>query len=132
MTSTVNAVLQALGKPIMAIVNDSVVANSSTTQAGATPLRSAVNRVVKGGSNFSCVLPNMITEEAADMVFVVNVSGSTILVYCALGDTMNGSTNGSLSIATGGFGMFLQKKRTDTNPGGVGYVAPDWRAQAYT
>jgi hypothetical protein len=131
MTTTDVAILQALSKPLYGFVNDDVVAGGPaavTTQAGATPIRGAIVRVTGGISNSSLVLPSMLTNDAPDMIFVVNrMATNACVVFCALGESLNGATNGSLSIAALGFGLFLFKKRGDSP-----VVVPDWRAAAFT
>ena len=53
------------------------------------------------------------------MVWVVNDGVNALSVYCAVGDTLNGTLNGSLSIASGACGIFI---KVDNG------VTQDWRA----
>lgn len=114
---------------IRPMIADEKVANSAGTQAGAAKITAAFTRVtLGGGSGSSLVLPNLISNEAgSDMYVVANESGANVAVFCALGDTLNNSANGSLTIADNGFGIFVKEKREYFS-----YIAPDWAAAAFT
>lgn len=128
MATTVNAFIEAMTelRPMMA---DSVLtADAGDAQAGAWPIRAALSVVVKGGANNSLVLPALLNNDAGSgMYVVVNKTATTAKVFCALGDTMNTVLNDSLTIAAGGCGVFVKKKRTS-----FPYTAPDWSAAAFT
>lgn len=105
-----------------------------TTQAGATRLTGAVNRAVGSAAgvivaNGAFVLPSMLSLEAdSSMVFVVNDTSQTIKVFCAAGETLNGSSNGSLSIGTGTSGIFIRVYGASIQKGGGNTQTNDWRA----
>ena len=57
------------------------------------------------------ILPTIATIGSPYWVF--NSSASTGLVYCPVGSTMNGSTNGSLSVTTHKLAVFIQHSRNN-------------------
>ena len=128
MSNTNNAVLASLGinsGPFQVAIASAAVAG---TQAAGTPIRGTAVRVLNGGTGASMVLPSMLSnEDFDDFIFVINDTATTVLVFCALGETMNGSTNGSLSIAAGATGIFISRQQID-----YPYAAPDWRGVALT
>ncbi len=74
------------------------------------------------------MLPNLIVNDNGSSMYVVtNETAGNILVFAAAGDTMNGSLNGSLTIAANGFGIFVRE-----NTEHFSYVAPDWAGAAFT
>lgn len=111
------------------MVADEKVAAAAGTQAGAAKITGAFTRVtLGGGAGSALVLPNLITnEEGCSLYIVANESGATIAVFCALGDTLNNSVNGSLTVADNGFGVFVREYAENFS-----YVAPDWAAAAFT
>lgn len=123
MSTTNAALLAALIGPWPLVVNDALVAFAAGGQSPSTPLRGGANRItVATAANASCVLPSLITDdEGASLVFVINDSANAVSVYCAPSGTLNGSSNGFLSIASGGFAIFLKVAST-----------LDWRAAAFT
>lgn len=102
----------------------------SVSQAGATALRCGVNTVVVAPSpNTSCVLPSILSSETySQFTIVINDAPNSIRVFCAPGDHINGSLNGSLTVAANGFGIFIMKP---TDPS-VGANPPGWTAAAFT
>jgi hypothetical protein len=111
-SNTNNALLSALRGPWPMFLLDGIfVGAGQTSQAAATQvLRSGANRVLSCVSGGAVLLPSMLNmDEGPDVVFVINDSANALLVFCAPGETMNGSLNGSQSIAAGGFGVFLVK-----------------------
>jgi hypothetical protein len=85
------------------------------------------NQVLNGGASASVVLPNMITnEDFGTFCFVINDTATTVLVFCA-GRTMNGSSNGSLSVAAGATGIFVPRNQIPFSPS-----PPDWRGVVMT
>lgn len=111
--------LGVLGVPI----NDNLAA-TNTTQATATIAFTAANRVTKASASGTVVI-----KASAVITWVINESGQTILVYPEIGDSMNGSLNGSLSIPTGEFGVFVHVP-TQIVRGGGGGGTKDWRSAA--
>src|SRR5881394_558363 len=100
MSTTNDAVLKALR--VDGYEDDVLVAGPASAQSTATRINRRLTRCTKSASNGSFVLPSLVTEEADQKPYwVVNDSANTILVYCAAGETMNGSSNGNLSIVTG-------------------------------
>src|SRR5580692_6398280 len=104
--------------------------NAVTTQAGATALRCGINNViVSGAAGRSCILPSIISSETFALVtIVINDGANAINVYPAPNELMNGSANAALSIAAGGFGMFIIKPQDPS----VGATLPGWSAAAFT
>lgn len=121
MSTTNAALLAALVGPWPLAVNDGLTAYAAGGQSLATPLRGGANRItIAAAPAASLILPN-VTDEGADIVFVVNDGANAASVFCAPGGTLNGAANGSLSIASGGFAIFLKVIAT-----------LDWRASAFT
>lgn len=123
MSTTNAALLLALQGPWPLAVNDGLTAYAAGGQSLATPLRGGANRItIAASAGASLILPSLANEdEGAGLVFVVNDGANAISVFCAAGGTINGSPNGSLSIAAGGFAIFLKVMSTQ-----------DWRAAAFT
>jgi hypothetical protein len=106
-------------------VTDGVVL-LTTGQAAAVPCIGDLIRVVKSVSNGSLILKSRLTGEAPGLVFVLNDSASTIVVFCWQGENMSGSLNGSLSIPSGQGGIFVGSFAVAK--GGVATANPtDWR-----
>ena len=118
------------------LLNDDIFLTSATTQATASSsLRSGANRVTaSGGAAAACVLPALINyDQGSDFVFVINDSANSIAVFAAPGDTMQGTLNGSLTVAAGGTGFFVRVPPLYLNPpAGFGITATQWRAAAMT
>jgi hypothetical protein len=111
--------LALLGTP----VDDDIIGNGvASSQAGAPVLRSELTRITKAAANDSFVLKSILSGEANSLTFVVNDSANTIKVFCAIGETLGGVLNSSLSIPTGQSGIFVRV------PNALG--TPDWRAAA--
>lgn len=72
------------------------LAGAGTSQTGATLLTGTVNAVTTTGGNTAFVTP---THTAGRTMEVYNTSSTTALVFCPSGSTMNGSSNGSVSVA---------------------------------
>jgi hypothetical protein len=111
MSNTNNGLMFALaGGPWPVNLNDNLALGSGTTQAAAQVcMRSGANRIVSsGGAGASCIMPAMGNDdESGNIVWVINDSANAIAVFAAPGETMNGTSNGSLSIAAGAFAVFL-------------------------
>src|SRR5271168_370538 len=118
------------------LLNDDIYLTSATTQATASvSLRAGANRITAAaGAAAACVLPALINyDQGSDFVFVINDSGNTVAVFAAPGDTMQGTLNGSLTIAVGGSGFFVRVPPIYLNPpAGFGLTATQWRAAALT
>lgn len=78
---------------------------AGSTQATATAIRSHLITMTATGAD-GLILPSAAS--VGTPYFVFNSSGSTGLVYCPVGQTMNTTSNGSLSIATHKMAMFIQ------------------------
>lgn len=104
---------------------DDVTPGPASAQGTAKIVSSQVMRVTKSVASGSMIMPSITTGEADAFNVVINDSGQTILVYCALGEAMDGSTNGNRSLATGTVGVFFRVRESETAAGG-----PDWRSNA--
>ena len=125
MSTTNNAVLKAL-RVSARYREDILVGGAASAQGTATKINAQLTRCTKSVASGSFVLPSLLSEEATQSYYwVVNDSGSTILVYSALGETMNGSTNASsaLSIPPGETGIFVPVHETASGNN-------DWRSSA--
>jgi uncharacterized NAD(P)/FAD-binding protein YdhS len=127
--STVNVnLLKALGQLGFAVL-DNVEPGPASTQATATPISAEAVRVTKSVANGSLSLKSVLGVDAPPMVFVINDSANTIVVYCApanngVNEKHNGTNNANLSVAAGASAVFV---RADQSGGG-----PDWRSAAIT
>jgi|SRR5579883_1934261 len=124
----------------MSLANDSLLANlalqgfavtdnqaaQNTAQATGTSIVGDLFRVTTAVNNGACVLKSSISNEASPLVFVVNDSASTIKVYPAVGESMGGTTNASLSIPSGQSGIFVRVP-PQVQRGGGGGGNGDWR-----
>jgi hypothetical protein len=122
MSTTNQALLLALQSPMPPFVNDDSTANVGGGQVAKT-LRSTATRFVKvGTAGDSAVLPSLSDHQGASgFWYVLNDDPSDAMsVFAGLGDSLNGTPNGSLSIAAGGFAIFLRIDSTG------------WSAAAFT
>lgn len=104
-------------------VTDDLASTVASAQSAAPCLIGELCRVTSASANGSFVLPSLLNLTAPPLVFVVNDSANTIKVFCAVGETLNGSSNSSLSIGAGTSGIFVSVP----NSKGASNV-PDWRA----
>jgi hypothetical protein len=109
MSLTNAAALKALTQSGPYAINGALAAYAAGGQSGATPLRGAANRVTLAtAAGASLLLPSITTEDAdALTVWVINDSANAVSVFCAPNDFLNGASNGSLSVAVGGFAIFV-------------------------
>jgi hypothetical protein len=100
--------LKALQGPWPSLVNN-LQAQIGGGQA-AIPLRDFGHRFVfVRNAGDSAVLPSLAGHEAMQgMVIVINDGTNAMSVYCWPNDTLNGTLNGSLSIASGACGIFIK------------------------
>jgi hypothetical protein len=74
---------------------------------------SQLNRITLAVANGGCILPSIVSGEAAWIVFVVNDSANTIKVGAFAGETINSVSTatdlsaGVLSIPSGQSGIFI-------------------------
>jgi len=123
MTANTNLVLRQVTLPTKHYVGDDDIllpSNAINMQALAHPIRSEVVRITSAPANASMILREGDAGTAAPLTFVLNDSANQIVVFCAPGENLNGSTNGSLTIAAAQAAYFI---RVDRTRGG-----PDWRA----
>jgi hypothetical protein len=122
MSTTNLALLAALVGPWPLFINDDMTALAAGGQSGAVPcLRSGANRVTIATAGAASVVLPAVSDDASGLVIVINDSANAIAVFCAPSGTLNGTLNASLSIAAGGFAIFLRVAAT-----------LDWRAAAFT
>lgn len=119
--------LGLLGTPVddnqVAAAGITCASTPNARQVGAV-IRSELTRFTRATdpTNNAALLKSISTGEAAALTFVINDAPNPIQVFCASGEKLNGSTNGSLSIPAGQSGIFV---RVPNNLGGA-----DWRASA--
>lgn len=109
MSLTNTAALKALTQSGPYAINGALAAYAAGGQSGATPLRGAANRATLAtATNASFVLPSINTEDAdALTVWLINDSANAVQVFCAPNDSLNGTQNGSLTVAVGTFAVFV-------------------------
>jgi hypothetical protein len=101
-------------------VSDGLVASVAGARSTAMRLPSQLNRVTLSPANGACILPSILSGEAAWIVFVINDSANTIVVGAAAPggggasqETINGVatpanySTGVLSIPAGQSGIFV-------------------------
>ena len=121
MSTTNNAVLKAVRTSGL-YYEDILVGGAASAQGTATKINSRLTRCTKSVASGSFVLPSLLTEEAVQQPYwFVNDTAGAVLVYCALGETMNGSSNGNLSVAAGDSAIFVPVHETATGNN-------DWRS----
>ena len=138
-SNTNNGIMAALSKhssfPV-SLLDNLFIGSGQTAQATAqVVLRSGANRITSSVSSGACLLPSMANlDEGNALIFVINDSANAVAVFCDPGETMNGSSNGSLSIASGGFGVFMFRPDNSMLPQQsiLAHAAADWRAAAFT
>jgi hypothetical protein len=119
MSTTTGAILGHVGRfnGWMSVENE--VPGPASAQATAVPIRGNFMRCTQSILNGSFILKSIATRDAPNLVLVVNDSPNAVLVYAFVGDNMNGSANGSLSVAAGSFAFFCRVDSTG-----------DWRSAA--
>lgn len=100
---------------------DDLSAGPAAAQATALPVITQCTRVTVASSTGSMLLPDILTNNSPNLMFLLNDSANTINVYAFSGQNVNGSLNGFLAIAAGGFGIFVRLKAN-----------LDWRSAAFT
>jgi hypothetical protein len=102
-------------------LDDARTTGPASTQATAAPLLSSATRFTGSVANGSAILGDMLTNNKNEtLVYVVNDSPNSIVVYPFGSQTINGGTT-PLTIAAAGFGLFVRI-----------FSALDWRAQPFT
>lgn len=107
--------LALLATPIL----DNQATGPASAQTTALPVAAEAIRVTSSAANGSLILRSIKTGEASTMTFVINDSANTIVVFPSVGESLNGTTNASISIAAGVSGLFVFV------PQKLG--GPDWR-----
>jgi len=122
MTATTTAMMLAAQGPWPTVTIDNLTAFAGGGQT-APCMRGQVHRFVRVlSTGDSACLPSLAQrDESARMIWVVNDSSNSMNVFAFVGDTMNGSLNGSLAVAAGAVGMFLKVDAT-----------LDWRGHVLT
>lgn len=125
MSAINNGVLRAGKDQVfrLGMLNDNLGSTVNATQAAATALTSAFNRITSGAATASFLLKSMKTKEAPRMCIVVNDGPNSINVYPTVGETMNGVANAALAVAAGATAFIFM-----TSEAGV----QDWRGAAIT
>jgi hypothetical protein len=125
-----DALLLALGLDGFAVL-DNQSANA-TTQGTATRVTGVVTRFTVVASGGAAVMPSLLTNEASQLVFVINdAPTNALLVFPSTGETRNGSSNSSLSVPAGQAAIFVKVSGAQVGKGGgqsAGSIANDWRS----
>jgi hypothetical protein len=123
-TSIANAASVYLSRLGLAVLVDNRIGGPASTQSTATPLPADFTRVTQGVANASFILPAIGRGEVRSAKCVVNDSGVSIIVYAAQGESLNGTTNGSITIPNG--------QNVGFDPVFPEIGAPDWRTGTYS
>ncbi len=129
MSTANDALLYNLGLTGFPVYDDVFIATAQITQALSVPVFGELTRVVSAPANGALILKSLLSNDAPPLVFVVNDSAQTIVVFCFKGENLNGSLNGSLSIPSGQSGIFVRVPPTAAK-GGAGVGTTDWRSAA--
>lgn len=87
----------------------SVLTTIGTAQVGAAVIKSQNVELTTAGGATAAVLPG--DRPVGTLFLVTNPTATTGLVFCPVGDTMNGSANGSVSVAQNKAVMVYQYKK---------------------
>ena len=107
-----------------------IAAGAGTTQAAGFPVKGSCHRIVANATaSAALTMRSVKSQEAPSMVWLLNDSANTIVVFCAAGDNMNGVANASFSITAGNAAVFARvpaqvKRKGGTSGGGT----LDWRS----
>src|SRR5258706_11609924 len=106
-------------------------AGAPLTQAGGQPVKGSCHGIMQlgaGTANGAVVMKSVKTQEAPSMVWLLNDSAQAVAVFCALGDSMNGTPNGSFSLTAGNAAVFCRIPAQIKRKGGtVAAGTLDWR-----
>jgi hypothetical protein len=119
-----DAVLNALG---LDAFQQTDVFLTTTTQATAVPVIGSLVRVIKSPANGAMVMKSNVGLDLAILTFIVNDSANTVVIFSAIGESLGGSTNGSISIPSGQSAV-LVKVPAQVQKGGGSPGALDIRA----
>jgi hypothetical protein len=113
-----DSLLMALGQDGFNVQDNIFITSAMVSQGTAVPIRSSGSRVTgaPNTNNGALILPSLLTGEASPF---------SIVVFCAQGENLNGSANGSLTIPSGQAGFFF--KVQNTIRGGGTTQTLDWR-----
>src|SRR5262249_4978916 len=101
--------------------DDIVLTGPASTQVGAYAVKGSAIRITKATANSSLILREGDAGTASKFAFVINDAANAVVVFSALSEKHNGSTNGSLTIPAGQSGFCLRTERTDA-------IGQDWRS----
>lgn len=97
--------------PAALLGNDPVaLAGAGTTQGAATAIVSHLSIVTATGGNTGVVLPAGASIGSA--FYVVSAGGTAAKVYCPVGQTLNGTTNGGCTFSAAGMLIFVRTSTT--------------------
>lgn len=101
--------LMASGMPwlqaqMLGVAVGTALSAAGTTQATGTTISAGFSEFSTVASGAGATLP---TAGAQPMYGVLNTGANVLTVYCAVGEVMNGTTNGSVQIAPGRSALFL-------------------------
>ena len=100
-------------------IDDDLVTSTANAQVAATPIRNAVSRVTVATASGSLILPDILTNVAEDMIWVLNDTAQTINVFPFSAGSINGAANTALSLTTGQAAVFIRDRANN-----------DWRSAA--
>lgn len=85
-------------------------ATGTGSQTNSVAVKSSMVKLVAAGGTDSFILPasDVFSDLIGKPIFLTNASGTTAVVFCPVGATMNGSSNGSFSIPNAKFGIAIQ------------------------
>ena len=137
MTALTNdALLEILSEDAWPIGDEIFIgAGASTAQAGGVPVKGCCHRVTKNGTaNGSLVMKSITSVDAPSMVWIINDDATNaVKVFCAAGDNMNGSANGSLTVGAASAAVFARVPAQIKRKGGSsGGGSLDWRSAVIT
>ena len=82
-------------------LDDVLSTSTANAQAAATPIKNAVSRVTVATASGSLILPDILTNVAEDMIWVLNDTAQTINVFPFVSSSINGAANTALALTAG-------------------------------
>src|SRR4051812_23396159 len=86
------------------------ISGAGTTQTTATAIRSHLSVVTGTASNTGAILP--VDGKIGSPFFVANVGGTAAKIYCPVGHTLNGTSNGGCTFSAVGMLIFIRTSTT--------------------
>ena len=104
LTETMHAGAHALLAGMIGQDEETAISAAGTTQATATQTKASISVVSTVAASAGVILRSA---NGRSIELKLNTGANTLTVYPAIGEKMNGTTNGSVQIATGKSALFV-------------------------